>query len=226
MLLLAIDTSTAAATVALHDGVRVAAEVTTVDPLAHGERLAPNLVSVFADAAREPGEVTDVAVGVGPGPYTGLRVGLVTARTFGYLRSVPVQGVCSLDALAWQGFSQLEAELGGDVLVASDARRKEVYWARYRLDDQGPTRIDGPGVDRPEVVAQRFPGVPVVGRGGQLYAAQLGPWVGLTHVSAGYLAEVALRGLSDTRTSMLQPDPLYLRRPDTSAPRAAKSVLG
>ena len=78
------------------------------------------------------GEVTDVAVGVGPGPFTGLRVGLVTAQVLGHVLDVPVHGVCSLDALALAAVRCGTVTEQETFCVATDARRREVYWGRYR----------------------------------------------------------------------------------------------
>ncbi|WP_063837435.1 tRNA (adenosine(37)-N6)-threonylcarbamoyltransferase complex dimerization subunit type 1 TsaB, partial [Streptomyces sp. NRRL WC-3549] len=133
-----MDTATPAVTVALHDGDRVVAETGQVDARRHGELLLPAVDRVLAEAGVRLGAVTGVVVGVGPGPYTGLRVGLVTAATFGSALSVPVHGVCTLDGLAHA------AGVEGPFAVATDARRKEVYWARY---EDGRTRTGGPAVD-------------------------------------------------------------------------------
>ena len=100
MLLLAFDTATPAVTVALHDGQRVLAEASTVDARRHGELLAPSIAKVIAEAGAEPRDLTGIAVGVGPGPFTGLRVGVVTARVFGRTLGIGVHGLCTLDALA------------------------------------------------------------------------------------------------------------------------------
>lgn len=125
MLLLAVDTATPAVTVALHDGVSVLAAESQVDARRHGELLLPAVDRVLDRAGLALGAVTDLVVGVGPGPYTGLRVGLVTAAAFGSTLGVPVHGLCTLDGLAYA------AQLDGPFVVATDARRKEVYWARY-----------------------------------------------------------------------------------------------
>lgn len=149
-------------------------------------------------------DVTDIAVGVGPGPFTGLRVGVVTALTLGHTLNARTHGVCSLDTLA--------AEVVGpeEFLVATDARRKEVYWARYR----GGRRVAGPAVDRPAAVAEQ--GLPVVGRGAALYADILTPAGGPLDPSAAVLARIVAAGTVDT----LPLEPLYLRRPDaTPQPR-------
>ncbi|MEW5535543.1 tRNA (adenosine(37)-N6)-threonylcarbamoyltransferase complex dimerization subunit type 1 TsaB, partial [Streptomyces virginiae] len=82
MLLLAVDTATPAVTVALHDGESVVAESSQVDARRHGELLIPSVDRILAETGLKLDAVTGIVVGVGPGPYTGLRVGLVTASTF------------------------------------------------------------------------------------------------------------------------------------------------
>src|SRR6476659_4090463 len=120
MVLLAFDTATPAVTVALHDGERVVAFSTKVDARRHGELLAPGITAVLDDAWVPRQDVTAVAVGVGPGPFTGLRVGLVTARTLALTLDIPVYGVCTLDVLAVQAVD--EGLVDGPFLVATDAR--------------------------------------------------------------------------------------------------------
>ena len=99
-MLLAFDTATPAVTVALHDGERVVAHSTTVDARRHGELLAPTIQALLDEAWIPRQDVTAIAVGVGPGPFTGLRVGLVTARMLASVLEIPVYGVCTLDVLA------------------------------------------------------------------------------------------------------------------------------
>src|SRR4051794_25447480 len=93
----------------------------------HGEMLAPGIERVLAEAGASAADLTGIAVGVGPGPFTGLRVGLVTARTLALVREIPVHGVCSLDVLAAEAIDRGMEEF----VVATDARRKEVYLASY-----------------------------------------------------------------------------------------------
>ena len=157
-------------------------------------------------------DVTAIAVGVGPGPFTGLRVGLVTARTLALALEVPVYGVCTLDVLAAQAVD--EGAVDGPFLVATDARRKEVYWASY--DGQG-VRLDGPHVAKPADVATDRP---VVGAGALLYPESFPHAVGPEHPDAGVLARV----VTDERAELLDPEPLYLRRPDVAAPVKPKPV--
>lgn len=232
MLLLAIDTSTSAIAVALHDGERVLAERSTIDARHHTEHVAPSITAVLEEAGRVADDVTAVAVGVGPGPFTGLRVGMVTATVFGHARGVPVHGICSLDALAHEAAAT--GAVAGEFVVATDARRKEVYWARYALEpaDGGARarRLTDPAVDYPATVAERLDGAPVVGRGGLLYPDLLGPVTGPVtgppsgplDVSAGHLAAVALRALEEG--AMLPVEPLYLRRPDAAPSHPRKPV--
>jgi tRNA threonylcarbamoyladenosine biosynthesis protein TsaB len=208
--LLALDTSTPAVTVAVADGDRVLAERSTVDARRHGELLAPSIRGVLEDAGLSRLDLTAVAVGVGPGPFTGLRVGLMTARTFGAVLELPVLGVCSLDVLAYAGVAT-----GLDVFrVATDARRKEVYWAAYSAGN----RVDGPHVDHPAEVA--YDG-PVIGLGAQLYPDAFPDGREPLHPSAADLARHVAAGLPT-----LEPVPLYLRRPDVVEPGARKRVTG
>ncbi|MFF2008221.1 tRNA (adenosine(37)-N6)-threonylcarbamoyltransferase complex dimerization subunit type 1 TsaB [Streptomyces sp. NPDC058195] len=217
MLLLALDTATPAVTVALHDGTAVVAESGQVDARRHGELLLPAVDRVLADAGVRLDAVTDVVVGVGPGPYTGLRVGLVTAATFGSALSVPVHGVCTLDGLAYAaGLAGLE----GPFAVATDARRKEVYWARY---ENARTRSAGPAVDRPADIAGQLAGLPVVGAGAALYPDAFPDARTPEHVSAGALAALAAERLAEG-AELLPPLPLYLRRPDAQVPKNYKVV--
>lgn len=185
-IVLAIDTATPAVIAGVlnrEESGRITelAQRVCVDVHAHAELLTPNVIAALADASVPMSAIDAVVVGCGPGPFTGLRVGMATAAAYGHALDVPVFGVCSLDAIGGQ--------TRGEVLVITDARRREVYWARYR----DGVRIDGPGVD-----AQAD--VPV--GGGELVAfAQPSP--------AGLVAAVA-----DWEVEPLPLIPLYLRRPD------------
>ena len=145
-MLLALDTSTPAVTVAVHDGNRIVAESTIVDARRHTELTGPAIVGVLSSAGVDRRELTEIAVGVGPGPFTGLRIGLVTARMLGHVLGIPVHGVCSLDVVA-HGVA-----IPGPFVVATDARRKEVYWAAY---DEAGRRTAGPDVAAPVSVVNR-----------------------------------------------------------------------
>jgi tRNA threonylcarbamoyl adenosine modification protein YeaZ len=214
VLLLAFDTATPAVTVALHDGSRVVSGCTQIDARRHGELLVPGIVAALADAGRSRAELTDIAVGVGPGPYTGLRVGLMTARALGDALGIPVHGVCTLDALAFA--------TGRDAafVAATDARRKEVYWARYT---DARTRVAGPSVDRAADIAASVTGLPAVGAGAALYPDAFASVSGPEHVDAAALADLAVERIKDGG-ELLPPEPLYLRRPDAKVPANYKAV--
>ncbi len=214
MLLLAVDTATPAVTVALHDGDSVVAETTRVDARRHGELLLPLIDATLREAGRTLDAVTGLVVGVGPGPYTGLRVGLATAETFGFALGVPVHGLCTLDALAYATGRE------GPFAVATDARRKEVYWARY---DDARTRVTEPAVDRPAEIAGSLAGLPVVGAGALLYPEAFPDARGPEHVAASALASLAAEKLA-AGGDFLPPLPLYLRRPDAQVPKNYKVV--
>ncbi|MFJ4009591.1 tRNA (adenosine(37)-N6)-threonylcarbamoyltransferase complex dimerization subunit type 1 TsaB [Streptomyces sp. NPDC090026] len=214
MLLLAMDTATPAVTAALHDGTGVVAESSRVDARRHGELLLPAVDRVLAEAGTDLGSVTGIVVGVGPGPYTGLRVGLVTAATFASALGVPVHGVCTLDGLAYA------AGLDEPFTVATDARRKEVYWARYA---DSRTRVTEAAVDRPAEIAEQVAGVPAVGAGALLYPGTFPDARAPEHASAAALASLAAERLV-TGAGFLDPQPLYLRRPDAQVPRNYKVV--
>ena len=254
MLLLALDTATPAVTVALHDGRRVLAEIVTVDARRHGELLAPSIAKVIADAGAEPGDLTAIAAGVGPGPYTGLRVGVVTARVFARTLGVPVYGVCTLDVIAR---AARPVAAGREFIAVTDARRKELYWARYAASG---TRATGPHVNRPGEIPDGAT-VPVAGQAATLYPDDLGEPIWREHPSAAVLAELVADCLSgpdvpggadgaavvkrvdgatvvsgvngaeeageamDGRgVDLLPPEPLYLRRPDARVPGPPKRV--
>lgn len=220
MRLLALDTATSAITVAVHDGEQVLATRTTVDARRHTELLAPVIVDALAAAGTDVTEVTHVAVGTGPGPFTGLRVGLVTAQTFAHARGITVHGVCSLDALAAAAAHGHEGEL----LVATDARRKEVYWARYDCAAGEVVLQEGPAVTKPADLPEPVRALPTIGRGPVVYPELLPealslPGVDLLDVDAGALATLAATRI--VAGADMPVEPLYLRRPDAVAPAAA-----
>ncbi|MET8634983.1 tRNA (adenosine(37)-N6)-threonylcarbamoyltransferase complex dimerization subunit type 1 TsaB [Streptomyces sp. NPDC004096] len=214
MLLLALDTATPAVTVALHDGTSVVASSSQVDARRHGELLLPAVDRVLAEAGTRLDSVTGIVVGVGPGPYTGLRVGLMTADTFGLALGVPVHGVCTLDGLAYA------SDLTVPFVVATDARRKEVYWARY---DDSRTRVTEPAVDRPADIAEAVADLPAIGAGALLYPDTFPQAREPEHVTAAALASLAVEKLA-AGEELPAPRPLYLRRPDAQVPKNYKVV--
>jgi tRNA threonylcarbamoyl adenosine modification protein YeaZ len=215
VLVLAFDTATPAVTAALHDGEGVIAERSSVDGRRHGELLAAYIAELLTEAGATATDVTDLAVGVGPGPFTSLRVGLVTALAFAAARGLPVHGVCSLDVLAW------DVETDGPFAVATDARRREVYWATY---DGG--RTSGPAVTRPADLPPELRALPVAGAGPGLWPELFPRPIDPTYPRASSLASaVAARLRGRGGIELLPPTPLYLRRPDAVEPGPGKAVL-
>ncbi|TXL58096.1 tRNA (adenosine(37)-N6)-threonylcarbamoyltransferase complex dimerization subunit type 1 TsaB [Aeromicrobium terrae] len=230
MLLLAFDTATPAITVALHDGSDVVAVAGGEGTMAHGELLAPAIRSVLDEAGAAARDLTDVAVGVGPGPFTGLRVGVVTALTMGSTLGITTHGVCTLDILAAEIAQAAGAPGGGagpwaanehrEVVVATDARRKEVYWAHHRVEGGRAERLDGPHVTYPADLAELHPDLPVFGRGATLYPDALSATDGPLDPSASALA----RAVVENAVEELPLEPLYLRRPDATPASGVKQA--
>jgi tRNA threonylcarbamoyladenosine biosynthesis protein TsaB len=212
VLVLAFDTATPAVTVAVGDEGQVLAQRTVVDARRQGELLAVSIREVLAEAGLAGGDLDAIASGAGPGPYTGLRVGLVTARVLGSALGVPAYGFCTLDVIA------ADAAAGREFLVATDARRRELYWARYSGTG---ARLSGPEVSAPGALPA---GVPVAGEGAHAYPGVLGEPVPPRYPSAATAARWCARRLA-AGEPLGPPDPLYLRRPDARVPGAPKSVL-
>lgn len=199
-LVLAIDTATPAVTAAVvrrdDTGIAVAGQRVRVDARAHAELLTPNVLASVAEADLRMADLDAVVVGCGPGPFTGLRVGMATAAAYGHALGVPVHGVCSLDAIG--------ILTTGEVLVATDARRREVYWARYR----DGVRVEGPEVgaaaDIAVGAADRVAGPPEVAAG-----------FGLPGIEPHYPTAAGLvAAVGDWAAEPGPLLPLYLRRPD------------
>ncbi len=244
-MILGFDTSSALTSVAVIDGTRVIAERRHLDARRHAEVLAPMLAEVCNGI--DTTTISAVACGVGPGPYTGLRVGIATALAVGLAWEIPVYGICSLDAIAAAAFASTGSVAEGDVLVAADARRSEVYWARYSA---GCVRIDGPRVARPADIDTGLRSGAWVGHGAAIHADFFSTvvvrddvedplsypqasWVAMRAASllaAGSSADdsdvVPLDSHGDDSgataralggAALLAPRPLYLRRPDAVA---------
>lgn len=204
-MLLAIDTS-AGTSVAVVDPTtrQVLAVRETDDTRRHAEVVGPFLDEVLRDAGITPADVTGVAAGMGPGPFTGLRVGIAAARTFAAARGVPVLPVVSHDAVA--------AGQDGPLVVLTDARRREVAWSAYDADG---VRVAGPGLARPadldDVLRASRPDTVDWRRvtAATIPAGRLGVLVADRLASGAPLA-------ADT--------PVYLREPDVTVPGAPKRV--
>jgi tRNA threonylcarbamoyl adenosine modification protein YeaZ len=250
VLVLAFDTSTPAVTVAIVDtddsaarqvlgvsatgstvtigpGPRPVAERTEVASNRHGELLAPLIEQVLFEAGATPQDLGAIAVGLGPGPFTGLRVGIVTAKALGDALGLAVYGECSLDVIGvGMGGLAIDDTYGKHGFVAmSDARRKQVYWAGY---DYYGHRVSDPDIIDPHVLAQQLePETYVVGAGATLYREVFG---GFAHMAAenDYPGAAQLGRMVASRAEQQAPGddltPLYLRRPDAQPPGKLKAV--
>jgi tRNA threonylcarbamoyl adenosine modification protein YeaZ len=240
--ILAFDTSSALSSVAVVADGAVIVERSHLDPRRHAEVLGVLFAEVRS--AIDPSALTAVVCGVGPGPYTGLRVGIASALAAGAAWARPVIGVCSLDAIALAALASTEA--AGPVSVAADARRSEVYWARY---DGFGARVEGPRVSPPGSIAAALRDGRWVGHGAAIHAGLFATvdvddedetprayatasWIGhraAALLAAGAVADAAPEVLDahgeDTGSTsvalagagLLPPRPLYLRRPDAVA---------
>jgi len=208
-LVLALDTTTDV-TVGVARGHEVLVSDRVTDRMAHVEQLVPLVHRCLAAAGASLADVGHVVVGLGPGPFTGLRVGIVTAQVLAHVQHAVLHGVCSLDVVALAHLHTSPPE--GEFVVATDARRREVYWARYAADGR---RLEGPDVSSPDTV----PRLPTVGPAADLYVDRLDVVPGPRTLDAGLLAAHGL-DLPSAGT-----EPLYLRRPDAAEPARRKSVL-
>lgn len=203
-MLLAIDTS-AGTSVAIVDPStgRIVAERSTPDTMRHAEVIGTLLAEVLEAAAVRPIALDGVVVGMGPGPFTGLRVGIAAARTFALGAGLPLLPMVSADAVARQ---QALSGASDTVIVVTDARRKEVFWSLYELSGSEPVRVDGPGLAKPDSLphtsARRVDAA-------EIPAAQLA-------LAAAALVEAGKPLASD--------DALYLRSPDVTMPSGIKRV--
>ncbi|MFC0439303.1 tRNA (adenosine(37)-N6)-threonylcarbamoyltransferase complex dimerization subunit type 1 TsaB [Kutzneria buriramensis] len=223
MLVLAIDTATPAVTAGVVQldadaAPRTLAQRVTIDAKAHGELLIPHLREALAEAGRTMADVDAIVCGSGPGPFTGLRVGMVTAAALGQALGRPVYPVPTVDAIA------VEARSGHRLLVATDARRREVYWAAYDADGG---RVEGPHVDKPADLAEKLPSLDVAsaaGQGAEMYADVLDLPIALAPFPSphGLVAVAAAALLAGAEPDPMTP--LYLRRPDAVVPTGRKRV--
>jgi tRNA threonylcarbamoyl adenosine modification protein YeaZ len=208
VLVLALDTATPTLVAGVarwsSGSTEVLAEGTRPSGTRHAELLIPAVRAALSAAGVATGELDAVVVGLGPGPFTGLRVGVVTAAAMADVHGLPTVGVCSLDAVG-----------EGARTVVTDARRREVYWARY---DEVGARVEGPGVVRPEELAVPGPYV-----GDPAFADRLGAPVAPADVTTAGLVRAAAAQLADPAAAGPLV-PLYLRRPDAVPPAASKAV--
>lgn len=206
------------------------------DTRSHAEVMGPYAQAALQDAGVRGEDLDAILTGTGPGPFTGLRAGIVTARALGFAWSVPVYGMMSLTALAERAVSGVVAgdenverafasAEGAELLVLSDARRREVYSARYRVNAAGYSLVDGPNVcPASEILPGGAPSY-AYGYGAGLYSETLEKhgWTIVdsareVHPHAQYLVAAAARlgveNLSEDTSAQ------YLRDSDAKVPAA------
>lgn len=218
--LLSIDSS-AGASAALTRGDELLGSWRTEQTNSHAEVLAPAVRRLLAEASVAGGDLGGVVVGSGPGPFTGLRVGLALAHALAEAWGKPLYGVCSLDSLALRA---ADAGIVGEFLVTTDARRREVYWARYVSDQDGARLAEGPFVG----AAAGLPALPAVGSGVELYPEDFSiaelPGASAWLPDAAELGRLAHGAVTGELTGVLcQPRPLYLRDSDAKVPKQMRA---
>jgi len=209
-LILAIDTS-AGTSVALVENGEVRSEVTVVDQMKHAELIGQVIEDVLAKAFVRAAQIQHVVVGRGPAPFTGLRVGIAAGVMFSLGIDAKLHGVVSLDAIALAALTKEARTVDSPLLVTTDARRKEVYWATYsRLNEHGvPVRIEGPAVAKPDDLEV------------YLTDRNVHPVTTDFSVSAANIAKVFEAQLREG-TASRDVSALYLRAADAVEPKARK----
>ena len=209
-MLLALDTSAGTSVAVVDRDGGVLSEHGTADTMRHAEAIGLLIEQCLDEADVSVSALSGVVAGMGPGPFTGLRVGIAAARVFALGAGKPLVPVISHDAIA---YGHYKAGGTGRILVVTDARRREVYWSAYSGVDEAtlPVRSGGPGLAKPADLTE--PGFPF---------ADL-PRLDATTVSAGDLGMYAELAFSNKRPFAAD-EPLYLRSPDVTPPGARKRV--
>lgn len=204
-MLLAIDTSAGTSVAVVDRDAGVLAERLSPDPRGHAEIVGRFIRECLDEAGIPVTALSGVAVGMGPGPFTGLRVGIAAARAFAFGAGKPVVPVVSHDAIAFG--------LAEPTLVVTDARRREIYWSVYAGSDAAglPVRVSGPGLCKP---AELEAAVPDFSRYRRLDAETV------SAASVGLLAE----GLYANKRAFAGDQALYLRSPDVTVSAGPKRV--
>jgi tRNA threonylcarbamoyladenosine biosynthesis protein TsaB len=221
VLLLCLDSSAVASAALVTGAGEVLGSFASPDTRSHAEVLAPAVRDLLAGHGVTGRDLDGVLVGTGPGPFTGLRAGIATARALAFAWDLPLHGLMSLEALAHDAAGHARAAGHEEFLVLTDARRKEIYWARFAAAEDGPRPAGGPGV----AAAEQLPALPAYGRGAGIYADRLArpvPEFAAAQPTASSLGLAAAR--RTTRGEELSPDttPLYLRESDAKVPGPRK----
>ena len=205
-MLLAIDTSAGTSVAIVDRDAGVIAEHSSADTRRHAEVIGTLIAECLSDSEVPTDALSAVAAGMGPGPFTGLRVGIAAAQSFALGIGRPVVRVVSHDAVAFDHYARGRT---GPLLVVTDARRREVYWSSYaRVDESGiPVRADGPALATPDAV----PSTSTVTR------------IDAAEVSAAALGMLAER-LHQHGREFAGAAPLYLRAPDVTVSAGPKRV--
>nr|WP_239537280.1 tRNA (adenosine(37)-N6)-threonylcarbamoyltransferase complex dimerization subunit type 1 TsaB [Arthrobacter roseus] len=220
-MILSLDTSAiASAALVNDDGVLVS--FASGDTRTHAEVLTPAVRDLLLAAGIDGTDLDAVVTGTGPGPFTGLRAGIATARTLAFVWNVPLFGLMSLEAIAADALTDARERGLDEYVVATDARRKEVYWARYSAMGNIPKLLEGPAVASPP----ELPALPVYGKGAGLYADALSAVQEFTDLqpSASSLGVVTLERIRNG-TQSTDTTPLYLRESDAQVPGPRKRAL-
>ena len=226
-MILGIETAVERVGVAVGDGRGVVASAELSSDRRHAESLTPMIDFVLAQAQVTPGDLDAIAVDIGPGLFTGMRVGIAAAQSMAWALDLPVVPLCGLDVIASMA-SPMVSESEQPIAVSLDARRGEVYWALYRTERRGgePVRVFEPAVASPDDMAihlaDRAENITCVGSGFARYAEmfEAAPWAHL--VSGQYLAPSATELVSiavhkvarDEVVASDAVEPMYLRMPD------------
>jgi tRNA threonylcarbamoyladenosine biosynthesis protein TsaB len=198
------------------------AEAVYREERSHTRSLTQLVERVLADAGVGIGDVEGLAVSIGPGSFTGLRVGLALAKGIAFAGGLPIAPVPTLEALAWVA----DAAPGETVCAALDARKREVYAAIFTMTPKGPRRETPDEALAPAALAARLrPGCILVGDAGDVYGAILGPRAALRpfathHPRGGVVARLGWQRLGDGAAEPVGPlEPVYVRPPDAELPR-------
>lgn len=217
-MLLAIDTSAGTSVAVVDRDGGILAERSVADTMRHAEVIGDMIAECLDASATRREALSGVVAGMGPGPFTGLRVGIAAARTFAFALGKPLVPVVSHDAIAYAHYSaalkaSVAASAARPLLVVTDARRREVYWSAYSGADELslPVRIDGPGLSKPdEVPAAAFAGAEF-------------DRLDATEISAGALGMFAELSFAAGRPFAAN-EALYLRSPDVMISNGPKRV--
>lgn len=219
-MLLAIDTSAGTSVAIVDRDGGILAERSVADTMRHAEVIGGMIQECIAASGTSRGALSGVVAGMGPGPFTGLRVGIAAARTFALALGKPLVPVVSHDAIAFAHYGSaatIGAPIDAPLLVVTDARRRELYWSAYSgVDALGlPVRRGGPGLAKPDEVSTTvLDGLAFTGEVERLDAAE---------ISAGALGMFAELSFAAGRPFAAD-EPLYLRSPDVMISTGPKRV--